>query len=64
MDSTHLRTESLVVDRTVESSLIRCGRLPVFSSCSMTPVTISSLIPLVSIFLQFVAPGEGGGVCS
>jgi len=53
-----------MVDRTVASSLIRCGLLPVFSSCSITPVTISSLIPSVSILLWFWAPGEGGGVCS
>ncbi len=30
----------------------------------MTPVTISSLIPSVSILLWPSAPGEGGGVCS
>lgn len=48
----------------MDSSFIRCGRLPVFSSCSITPVTISSLIPSVSILILSVAPGEGGGVCS
>lgn len=30
----------------------------------MTLVTISSLIPSVSILLLSEAPGEGGGVCS
>ena len=30
----------------------------------MTPVTMSSLIPSVSILLCSSAPGEGGGVCS
>lgn len=61
---TDLRTASFVVERTVESSLIRWGRLPVFSSCSMTPMTMSSLIPLMSILVLSVAPGDGGGVCS
>ena len=30
----------------------------------MTPVTMSSLIPSVSILLWSSGPGEGGGVCS
>ena len=30
----------------------------------MTPITISSLIPSVSILEMLVAPGDGGGVCS
>ena len=61
---TYPSTASLVVERTVESSLIRWGRLPVFSSCSMTPTTMSSLMPSMSILASFIAPGEGGGVCS
>ena len=61
---THPATESLVVERTAASSLMRCGLLPVFSNCSMTPVTISSLMPSVSILVSYDAPGEGGGVCS
>lgn len=61
---TYLETESLIFDRTAASSLIKCGRFPVFSSCSMTPTTMSSLIPSVSTLLTEVAPGEGGGVFS
>lgn len=46
-------------------SLIKCGLLPVFSSCSMTEITTSSLIPSKSIFLCWMTwPGDGGGVCS
>ena len=60
----YLETASLIVDRTIASSLIKCGLFPVFSSCSMTPITISSLIPSVSILLRVEGPGEGGGVCS
>ena len=48
----------------MESSLIKCGRLPVFSSCSITPTTISSFIPSVSTLLSVEARGEGGGVFS
>ena len=59
----HLETASLVVESTAASSLIRCGRFPVFSSCSITPTTITSLIPSVSILGSFSGPGEGGGVC-
>lgn len=40
-----------------------CGRLPVFSSCSMTATTTSSLMPSVSIFGPSSGPGDGGGVC-
>jgi hypothetical protein len=37
--------------------------LPVFSSCSITPTTISSSMPWVSIFVcPEWPPGEGGGV--
>src|SRR2546423_11089301 len=58
-------TLSFVADRTVANSLMRCGRFPVFSSCSMTAITISSLIPSVSIFgTSGTSPGDGGGVCS
>ena len=48
----------------MESSLIKCGLFPVFSSCSITPTTISSLIPSVSTLLSVDARGEGGGVFS
>ena len=51
-------------DNTEASSLIKCGRLPVFSSCSMTPVTMSSLMLSVSTLLSKGARGEGGGVFS
>lgn len=44
------------------SSLIRCGLFPVFSSCSITPTTMSSWMPSVSILLLPSAPGDGGGV--
>lgn len=60
----YLDTASLILERTVESSLIKCGLLPVFSSCSITPTTISSLMPSVSTLLSVDARGEGGGVCS
>ena len=60
----YLDTASLILDRTVESSLIKCGLLPVFSSCSITPTTISSLMPSVSTLLSVGARGEGGGVSS
>lgn len=60
----YLDTASLILERTVESSLIKCGLLPVFSSCSITPITISSLMPSVSTLLSVDARGEGGGVCS
>ena len=64
VDRTYPATLSLVVLRTTASSLIRCGLFPVFSNCSITPVTISSFVPSVSIFASVLAPGEGGGVCS
>lgn len=51
-------------ERTAANSLIRCGLLPVLSSCSMTPTTISSLIPCVSTLLLLECDGEGGGVSS
>ena len=60
----HLATASLVLDMTVASSLIMCGRLPVFSSCSMTPTTISSLMPCVSYLLYVDGSGDAGGVSS
>ena len=61
---TNLETESLVFERTVASSLIKCGLFPVFSSCSITPTTISSLIPSVSYLLRLDGSGDGGGVSS
>lgn len=60
----YLDTASLILDRTVASSLIKCGLFPVFSSCSITPTTISSLMPSVSTLLSVDARGDGGGVCS
>ena len=61
----YVETASLTVDSTMASSLIKCGRFPVFSSCSITPTTISSLIPSVSTLLRVDGPpGDGGGVCS
>jgi len=60
----YFRTASFVVDSTAASSFIKCGLFPVFSNCSITPITISSLIPSVSTFTSPTAPGEGGGVCS
>jgi len=48
---------------TMASSLSRWGRLPVFSSCSITPTTISSSMPCVSTFVcPDSPPGDGGGV--
>ena len=53
----------IVDDRTAASSLRRWGRLPVFSSCSITPTTIVSSMPWVSTFVwPDTPPGEGGGV--
>ena len=46
------------------SSFSRCGRLPVFSSCSITATTISSFMPSVSIFTVVGSRGDGGGVVS
>lgn len=62
-ENTHLSTAGRVLESTAASSFSRCGRFPVFSSCSMTPTTMSSSIPCVSILKPLVAPGEGGGVC-
>ena len=45
---------------TVANSLIRCGLLPVFLSCSITAMTMSSLMPSTSIFLTAtMSPGNG-----
>lgn len=41
-DVPYVETASLMFDKTAASSLMRCGLLPVFSSCSITPTTISS----------------------
>ena len=44
---------------------MRCGLFPVFSNCSMTAMTMSSLMPSVSILrVMQTSPGEGGGVYS
>ena len=50
--------------RTDASSLTSCGLFPVFSNCSITPVTTSSLIPCVSIRTSHDGTGDGGGVSS
>ena len=63
-EGANLNTPPCVVESTAASSFIRCGRLPVFSSCCITPRTISSLISDVSTLDHPSAPGEGGGVCS
>ena len=41
---------------------MRCGLLPVDSSCSSTATTTSSLMPSLSILLFEMPRGEGGGV--
>ena len=63
-EATDFNTASFVVDNIAASSFIKCGLLPVFSSCSMTPTTMSSLTLSVSMRLSSAAPGDGGGVCS
>jgi len=62
--TTYVNTASLILDKTVASSLIKWGRFPVFSSCSITPTTMSSLMPSVSTLPSAAGPGEGGGVFS
>jgi len=63
MGQTYLSTIGIDVASIAASSLSRCGRFPVFSSCSITPTTISSLIPSVSTFVCPDSPsGDGGGV--
>ena len=64
VEATDFNTASFVVDNIAANSFIKCGLLPVFSSCSMTPTTISSLTLSVSMRLSSAAPGDGGGVCS
>jgi hypothetical protein len=60
---TYLSTMGMMGDRTRASSFSRWGRLPVFWSCSITPTTISSSIPWVSILVvPDSPPGDGGGV--
>ena len=51
----------IVVASTDESSLTKCGLLPVFSSCWIAPTTISSLMPSMSILPSPSLGGEGGG---
>ena len=51
----------IVVARMAESSLTRCGLLPVLSSCCIAPTTISSLMPSISILLSPSLIGDGGG---
>lgn len=60
----YLSTTSKVLHNTAASSLTSCGLLPVFSNCRMTPTTISSPIPSISILGSDDPRGEGGGVCS
>lgn len=63
MYGTHLSTIGIVDERTAANSLSRWGRLPVFSSCSITPTTIVSSMPWVSTFVwPDSPPGDGGGV--
>lgn len=65
---TYFATVSLTVAKMLASSRTRCGRLPVFSSCSMAETTTSSLIPSVSILRGTASrsslSGDGGGVGS
>ena len=60
-DVTNFSTECRLVESVAASSLTKCGRLPVCSSCRIVPTTISSLIPSTSILLHPSAAGEGGG---
>ena len=62
--ATDFKTASFVVDNIAANSFIKCGLLPVFSSCSMTPTTMSSLTLSVSMRPSSAGPGDGGGVCS
>ena len=62
---TYLATVAFSAIKTAANSFTRWGRLPVFSSWSMTATTISSLMPSVSIFgATPPSKGDGGGVCS
>lgn len=62
---TYLSTIGMVDERTVASSRSRCGRLPVFSSCSITATTMVSSMPSVSTLVSAnIPPGDGGGVCA
>ena len=54
-------TECRLVARIAASSFTRCGLLPVFSSCCIAPITISSLMPSVSTLFAPSLPGDGGG---
>lgn len=71
-NNTYCSTILTFCDRMAASSLTKCGLLPVFCSCIMTPSTISSFIPSKSISLgctsssrsSVTASGEGGGVFS
>lgn len=61
----YLSTTLNVLISTATSSLIRCGLLPVFSSCLRTATTTSSLTPSVSSLVSWCElGGDGGGVCS
>lgn len=57
----YLSIAGMVVASTDESSLTKCGLLPVFSSCWIAPTTISSLMPSMSILLCPSLSGDGGG---
>lgn len=57
----YLSIAGIVVASTDESSLTKCGLLPVLSSCWIAPTTISSLIPSTSILLSPSLSGDGGG---
>lgn len=61
MAHAYLSIAGIVVARIDESSLTKCGLLPVFSSCWIAPTTISSLMPSMSILLSPSLSGDGGG---
>ena len=60
----YFSTMESVCCRIAASSFNKCGRFPVFSSCSITATTISSFMPSVSIFTAVGSRGDGGGVVS
>lgn len=57
----YLSIAGIVVASIDESSLTKCGLLPVLSSCWIAPTTISSLMPSMSILLCPSLSGDGGG---
>jgi hypothetical protein len=69
---TYVSTSLTELDSMAASSFTKWGRFPVFCSCTITPSTISSLIPSKSISLftshcfkpSASGSGDGGGVFS